>query len=76
VPVADVKYRDHCPPHNVRLKPLLSNTVGNKGRKQRIGVSEQGSVIVWLRETQGTTEKRGWSGRTVFHGRHRRSVPL
>jgi hypothetical protein len=25
---------------------------------------------------QGTTEKRGWSGRTWFHGRHRRSVPI
>ena len=26
VPVDEVKYDDHCPPHNVRLKPLLANT--------------------------------------------------
>ena len=29
-----------------------------------------------MKEAQGTAEKKRWSGRTVLHGRHRRSVPL
>jgi len=56
----------HLPPHNVRLKPLFVKA----GKKEEEKVSGQNS------SERRDNRKRGWSGRTVFHVRHRRSVPL
>ena len=37
VPLAEGNARDHCPPHNVRLKPLLVKT-GKKEEEKAMGV--------------------------------------
>ena len=42
VPVDEVNASDHCPPHNVRLKPLLKKT-GKKEEEKETGVSGQNS---------------------------------